>query len=310
MDLLAGLVDDWTPLTEFDSPQARARLAPATVLLTCWGCPRIDGKVLAAAPKLRSVVHAAGTVKSHVDDVVFERGIVVSSAAHANAVPVAEYTVAMILSANKGIPALSVEYRRSRHDVDAVRRYPEVGNFGRTVGIVGASKIGRRVLGLLAPFDLDLVVSDPYLGQAEAAALGARLVGLDELFVVSDVVSLHAPAVERTRGMVGAARLAAMRTGATLINTARGSLVDQHALEAELCSGRISAVLDVTEPEVPEPDSPLWELPNVVLTPHVAGAMGTELVRLGQAAAEEVVRVVGGRPLRHPVDPDTLAWTA
>jgi phosphoglycerate dehydrogenase-like enzyme len=176
--------------------------------------------------------------------------------------------------------------------------------------VVGASRIGRRVIELLAPFDLDLLVSDPYLDAAAARRLGARLVGLDELFARSDVVSLHAPAVPATRGMIGAALLAAMRTGATLINTARGSLVDQDALVEQLRTGRIKAVLDVTEPEVTPADSPLWELPNVILTPHAAGALGNELHRLGAVAVDEVARLVAGEPLRHPVDPATLAITA
>jgi phosphoglycerate dehydrogenase-like enzyme len=123
-------------------------------------------------------------------------------------------------------------------------------------------------------------------------------------------VSIHAPAVPATDGLVTARLLASMRTGATLINTARGSLVDQDALIAELRRGRICAVLDVTEPEVTEPRSPLWELPNVQLTPHVAGAMGNELARLGAAAADEVRRVLDGVRLRHAVDPATLSVTA
>jgi phosphoglycerate dehydrogenase-like enzyme len=110
--------------------------------------------------------------------------------------------------------------------------------------------------------------------------------------------------------MVNGDRLAAMRTGATLINTARGSLVDQDALLAELRRGRISAMLDVTEPEITVTDSPLWDLPNVILTPHVAGALGNELARLGSDAVDEVLRVIGAEPLRHPVDPAVLAITA
>lgn len=310
MDELRAVVDDWTPLTEFRSAAARAGLARARVLLTSWGCPVIDGRVLAQAPNLEAVVHAAGTVKTHIGAEVFERGVQVSSAAHANAIPVAEYTVAMILLANKAIPALAREYRARRRAVDVITRFSDIGNHGKTVGLVGASRIGRRVLRLLAPFDLEVLISDPHVDKATAESLGARLVGLDELFARSDVVSLHAPAITQTTAMVNAKRLAMMRTGTTLINTARGSLVDQDALVAELRRGRIAAVLDVTEPEITAADSPLWDLPNVVLTPHVAGALGNEIARLGESAVAEVLRVLAGEPLRHLVDPAVLAITA
>ncbi|ETK34991.1 hydroxyacid dehydrogenase [Microbispora sp. ATCC PTA-5024] len=302
--------DPGPPLTGFTTREERERLAQAQILLTGWGSPVIDEITLASAPNLVAVVHAAGTVKAHVTPAVFERGIAVSSAADANAVPVAEYTLAVILLANKAVPDLARQYHARRSAIDLIEEFPRIGNYGKTVGLVGASRIGRRVAELLRPFDLEVLVSDPYLDEAGAAALGARLVSLDELFRASDVVSLHAPAVEATRGMVTGALLESMRLGATLVNTARGSLVDQDALVAELGRGRIRAVLDVTEPEITPPGSPLWELPNVVLTPHVAGSLGTELVRLGSHAVDEVARVVAGHPLRHPVDLAVLSVTA
>lgn len=285
-------------------------LADAEVLITGWGCPMIDEPVLAAAPRLRAVVHAAGTVKGHVGAAVFDRHIAVSSAVSANAVPVAEYTIAMILLANKDVLAMSRRYRAERRRLDLVVDYPDTGNLGRTVGIVGASRVGRRVLRLLAPFDLPVLLTDPFVTAAEAARLGAERVELDELFARSDVVSVHAPALPETRGMIGARQLAALANGATLINTSRGSLVDQEALVRELRTGRISAVLDVTDPEVPQPDSPLWELPNVLLTPHVAGALGNELGRLGACVVDELARFAAGEPLRHAVDPVRLASLA
>ncbi|WP_218034570.1 hydroxyacid dehydrogenase [Acrocarpospora corrugata] len=301
-------VDLASPLTEFRSSRSRARLREADILLTGWGSPRLDSAALEYAPKLRAVVHAAGTVKGHLSPDVFERGIQVSSAADANAVPVAEYTLAMILLAGKGVPALAREYRSVRADLNLIRRDLRIGNYRKTVGLVGASKIGRRVLALLRPFDFTVLLSDPYVEAADD--LGATLVGLDELFAASDIVSIHAPATAETRGLVSASLLASMRDGATLINTARGSLVDERALLAELRTGRLSAVLDVTDPEIPPPGSPLWELPNLVLTPHVAGALGTELHRLGESAADEVLRALSGQPLKHPVDPAVLAITA
>jgi phosphoglycerate dehydrogenase-like enzyme len=166
------------------------------------------------------------------------------------------------------------------------------------------------VLRLLAPFDLRPLLADPYVTAADAAELGAELVELPDLFRRSDVVSVHAPALPETRGLVSAALLALLPDGATLINTARGALIDEYALIAQLRTGRISAVLDVTEPEPPAVDSPLWQLPNVLLTPHAAGALGTELFRLGTCAADELARFAAGEPLAFAVDPSRLAVLA
>ncbi|HEX3785393.1 MAG TPA: hydroxyacid dehydrogenase [Pseudonocardiaceae bacterium] len=304
-------VDLDTTLTEFDSPAARARLATAEVLITCWGAPRLDADALAAAPLLHAVIHAAGTVKPLVSPPVFERGIVVGSAAAANALPVAEYTLAMILLAGKDAFGISRRYRAERQAIDLITEYPKIGNYGRTVGILGASLVGRAVLRLLAPFeDLRLLVHDPFLTAAGARALGAELVELDALFTRSDVLSIHVPALSETLGMVNSTLLALLPDGATVINTARGSVVDQEALVDELRNGRISAVLDVTEPEVIPAAAQLWELPNVVLTPHLAGSVGTELHRLGATAIDEVRRFVQDKPLRHRVDPIALGSMA
>lgn len=296
---------------DFGRPEVAAPLAETEVLLTFWGAPTVDARVLAAAPRLRAVVHAAGSVKRLVTDACWERGIVVSSAALANSLPVAEYTVAMVLLSNKRVLQLREEYRSVRgtpHDWHL--RYGHAGNYRRTVGIVGASRIGRRVMELLRPYDLRLVVHDPYLRGDQAELLGARAVGLDELCRISDVVSLHAPELPETRSMIDRRRLALMRDGATLINTARGSLVDGAALTHELASGRLQAVIDVTEPEVLPADSPLYDLPNVLLTPHIAGSLGNELHRMADSAIEEIARYAAGLPFAHGVRREDLDRTA
>ena len=286
-----------------DFSRSPVDLRSVEVLLTGWGCPRIDAAALDRLPALRLVAHAAGTVKGHVDPVCWERRILVTTAATANAVPVAEFTVAQIILANKAVAAAAHAYRRDRA---RPAPGPLVGNYERTVGVIGASTIGRLVIQRLGTYDLDVVVSDPTISLADAAELGARLVPLDELIAVSDVVSLHAPVLPSTVGMIGSAQLARMRDGATFLNTARGVLVDHQALRAELVSGRISAVLDVTDPEPLEPDDVLFELPNVQLTPHVAGSLGTELRRMTALAVEEVERFARGQPPRHAVHREDL----
>ena len=268
------------------------------VLLGHWGCPRLDEEVLDAMPRLRLLAYAAGTVKEVVTPAVWARGITVTSAAAANAVPVAEYALAAILFANKGVFA---SRERLRDPAVRIRRPRPVGNVGKRVGVIGASLVGRRLIELLAPFELEVVVSDPYLSDGEAERLGVRRVELAELVATSDVVTVHAPDLPSTRHLVGAAELAAMADGTTLINTARGALVDTDALVAHLRTGRLSAVLDVTDPEPLPVGHELLQLPNAFVTPHVAGALGSELGRLADLAVTEVERFAAGEPPLHPV---------
>jgi phosphoglycerate dehydrogenase-like enzyme len=296
-------------LTDFGTPPARAALAEAEVLLTCWGAPTVDAKALADAPRLRAIVHAAGTIKSLVGPECWERGIVVSSGADANAVPVAEYALSMILLTGKRVFDAAHDYHRAGAR-PAKPSDGQTGNYRRTVGLVSASRVGRRVADLLRPFDLDVLIADPFLDAAGAEALGATLVGLDELCTRAEILSLHAPAIPATRHLIGPAQLRAMPDGGTLINTARGSILDHDALLAELKTGRLSAVLDVTEPEPLPADSPFYDLPNVLVTPHVAGAQGIEIRRLGSWALDEIERYAAGQPLRHEILTAELDITA
>ena len=309
------LVDRLTRLVDVDPDLvvddfSGADLSEVEVLITGWGCPPIEESVLVRAPNLRAVVHTAGTVKEIVSAACWERGITVTSATEANAMPVAEYTLAAILFAQKRVLEMAQTYRELRSPVHWTAEFPDAGNYQRTIGIVGASRIGRRVLELLAPFDFEVLVSDPYVTEPEARALGARLVDLDELLDLSDTVSLHAPSLPETHHMVDRRRLRRLRDGATLINTARGSLIDTDALVDELSSGRVFAVLDVTEPEVLPPSSPLYDLPNVLLTPHIAGSIGRELERLATRALDELQRYANGAPFAYPVLPDQLSRSA
>ncbi|MFF8956370.1 hydroxyacid dehydrogenase [Streptomyces sp. NPDC014894] len=292
------------------TPAVRAALGRAEVLLTCWGAPPLTAGVLAAAPRLRAVVHAAGSVKHHITDACWERGLAVSSAASVNALPVAEYTLAAILFSGKRVLRSARRYAELRAAHDWGRELGDAGNYGRTVGIVGASRIGRRVIELLNPFDLRVLLYDPYVSEAGARALGVESSGLDALCARSDVVSVHAPQLPETRHLIDGRRLALMADGTTLINTARGSLVDEEALLPELVSGRLDAVLDVTEPEVPGAGSPLYGLPNVLLTPHVAGSLGNELHRMAGVALDELERYGDGAPFSEPVHADSLTREA
>ncbi|MHC3459033.1 hydroxyacid dehydrogenase [Streptomyces flavovirens] len=297
-------------VTDFDSPAARAALAEAEVLITGWGCPPVHAGVLAAAPALRAIVHTAGSVRGHVTDACWERGIEVSSAAAANALPVAEYTVAMILLSGKRVLERARDLRAARVRDDWLAVPSDVGNYGRTVGILSASLIGRRVIELLRPYDLRVLLHDPYVSDAEATALGVRPVTLDALFAESDVVSVHTPLLPETTGLVSGELLASMRPDAVLVNTSRGAVVDQHALVGVLSGGHIRAVLDVTDPDPLPPGHPLWDCDNALITPHLAGSQGNELRRLADLAVGEVARWAAGDGFAHPVRRERLAYLA
>ncbi|UEJ84404.1 hydroxyacid dehydrogenase [Brachybacterium halotolerans subsp. kimchii] len=310
LERLAALADVDVERTAPDLSELEDdELSAVDVLLTGWGSPLVDAAALARMPRLRAIVHTAGTIRFVVSPAVWERGdIVVTSATEANAVPVAEFALAQILLAGKRTLAQAARHREVRDR----RREPPVGeragNFRSVVGLIGASRIGRLVAEHLRRFDLEVLISDPFVSAEEITALGGRKVELDDLFAGSDVVSLHAPDVPSTQGMVTARLLASMPDGATFLNTARPALVDRDALRAELLSGRISAVLDV-EDELPA-DDPLWDVPTVLITPHIAGSQGNELHRMGESALEEVRRLAVHEPPRFPVDPRRLSVSA
>lgn len=306
---LAEVADVVTAVDGFSTAEARRALAEADVIVTGWGTQRIDAAVLDSAPQLRSILHVGGTVKDLLDPDVWSRGITVSSAVDANALPVAEYTLAMILIANKRILPLARRYRTERASIDQAQ-LGVLGNYRRRVGIVGASRIGRRVVALLAPFDLDVVLYDPTLTDAEIRGLGATPSSLENLCGTCDVVSVHAPALPATEGMISRTLIDAMAPGATLINTARGSVVDQDALVDRVLRGDLYAVLDVTTPWVLAPEHPFYEHPNVILTPHIAGSVGTEVDRMIDEQIAELKRCAAGEPLAHPVALSSLGTAA
>ncbi len=296
-----------TPIGAWDG-DADAVLAEAEVIVGHWGCPPLDAAMLDRAPRLGLFAYAAGTVKMTLSDAVWDRGIRVTSGANANAVPVAEFTLAAILFANKG-----VLWQRGRADYGSIESMGDNpwGNYGRTIGIVGASMIGRRVIEHLRAFHhMQVTLYDPYITDEEAASLGVTKLGLDELFAGADVLSIHAPALPETMHMIGAAQLGALRDGATVINTARGPLIDHDALLPHLESGRLYAILDVTDPEPLPDDSPLLGLPNVWISPHLAGSQGTELNRVFDNVIEEIRRWVAGEPALNEVTRDRLATMA
>ena len=302
---------DREPIQSFADPHGKELLSKVEIIVSGWGCPRMTDDVLDLATGLQLIAHSAGSVKQLISTSFYERHITITHAADANAVPVAEFTLAAIIFANKDVFRFRDIYRadRSRQTTDQ-RATETIGNIDKVVGIIGASTVGRRVITLLSAMDLEVLVYDPLIDGNDPVLKVAELTDIDSLMSRSSVVSLHAPLLPDTRSMIDARMLSLMQDGATLINTARGAVVDQDALLAELRSRRLNAVLDVTFPEIPDNDSPLYHLPNVFLTPHIAGALGLEQRRLGDLVVEEVERYCRDEQLQHSIPAERFSQIA
>lgn len=296
---------------ELDSPELREQLSTVEVLMTGWGAPQLTAERLERMPRLRAVIHCAGTIRPLVSDAFWERSLLVSTAADTNAIPVAEFTLAAVILAGKKAPFLAAEAQASAGAGGGFRSFGPSSNFGQSIGLVGFSRVGRRVLSLLQTLDEpQCLVADPFADASAVEAAGGTLLPLDEILPRVSILSLHAPTLPSTHHMIGRAQLAALPDHATVINTARGSLIDTAALERECASGRLNAILDVTEPEPLPASSALRGLPNVMITPHIAGSLGTELLRLTDAALDELERYVSGEPLRSSLSRHDLLVTA
>lgn len=293
---------------ERPDPEAIGELvAGADVVVTSWGSPALTKQLLDRAPRLRAVVHAAGTVKPIVTPELWERGIRVSSGNDALAVGVAETALGLTIVSLKNMWELA---QQSRLGLWGAGRSRVRELYGLAVGVIGAGRAGRHYIRLLRQFDVNIFVYDPVLGAAEIEALGATKADLETLLASCDVVSIHAPALPATYRLINRERLALMKDDAILINTARGSIVDEEALTEELRKGRLFACLDVTDPEPPAADHPMRGLPNCILTPHIAGAVSNGIRRLGTFAVEELERLKAGEPLQGEVREAHLAVLA
>lgn len=283
-------------------------LRDVEVIFGGWGMPVLDAATLAAAPALRAVFHAGGTIRYFATPAFWARDITVTSGAAINAIPVAEYALATILFSLRH----GWHYARGAQAHGAFPpRQPIPGSCGSTVGLISLGLVGRRTAALLRATDLRVIAFDPVADESAFAAAGAARASLDEVFARSDVVSLHAPLLPATEGMITGAHFAAMPPGATFINTARGAIVREAEMIAVLqARPDLTAVLDVTWPEPPAAGSPLYTLPNVVLTPHIAGSTDREVARLGRAMLDEFRRWQSGQPLEHGITADDFVRMA
>jgi len=279
--------------------EVAAMLGAVDGCMSSWGTPPLTSRIVDSAPSLKVWAHAAGSVKPMVADDAWYGGVTVTSAAPAIADDVAEMTMACITMGLRCVVPLSRRMAANEPvDKDIVRSL-----YRSTVGVISASHVGRRVVERLAPYEARILLYDPFVDESEAAQMGVELVGLDQIARESDAVTCHAPKLPETYHMLGESHFRAMPDDTVFVNTSRGDNIDEDALIRELEKGRLFAFLDVTSPEPAAPESPLRRLPNVVLTPHIAGAKS---YRTGAMAVEELCRFFQGRPQIHQVTRDML----
>ena len=249
-------------------PAALAELlAGAEVVLTSWGTPRLTADLLAGCPRPLVVAHAAGSVKNLLDPALLSDGVTVFSAAARIAWSVGEYCLGAILTLLRRLPQQDAAVRAGEWKAPRLRG-AELR--GRRVGIVGASSTARALITLLAPFQPEITVYDPYLPAERAAELGVTPGSLEDV-VASDVVSLHVPNRPETEGMLSRELLARVPDGGIVVNSSRAPAVDHAALVDEVAGGRLLAALDVFAPEPPVLAPALATSDRVLLTPHIAG---------------------------------------
>ncbi len=296
----------WNQTTENDPENARRLLEGADIAVTSWGSPALTAELLDTAPDLKLVLHAAGSVKSVATDEMYRRGIQIVSSACVLSSGVSETALGLTIAACKNFFALNQEIRQGGWSHTGITDLYNI-----TVGIVSMGIAGSHFAELLQNFSVHVIAYDPYVSQEQMAALGAEKVSFEELLRRSDVVSLHAPTGDATYHMINQETLSQMKDGAILINTARGSLIDEAALISALQNGKLKAAcLDVTDPEPPAQDSPLRSLPNCILTPHLAGQAGNGLCKIGMHCYEQMQHFLAGVPMTGQVSQAMLSRIA
>ncbi len=298
-EALAGQLEFLEPIWNPDELDSRAaELNTVDVIFTTWGMFTLTAEQIAQYfSNLKAVFYAAGSVQYFARPFL-EAGVEVFSAWAANGVPVAEYTVAQIILANKGY---FQRFHRSSNPTWSNRGAgnPFTGNYGSRVGLIGIGMIGSMVAERLKGYKLEVLGFDPFLSDEKAASLGVKKASLEEIFSSCTVISNHLANNPQTVGMLNASCFALMKPNAVFINTGRGAQVVEDDLIAALeAEPNRFALLDVTMPEPPVPGSRFYTLPNVMLTPHIAGSLGDEVARMGEYMAEEFGRWSKGEPTK------------
>ena len=280
----------------------------ADIAITSWGSTPLDEELLNECPNLKLVVHAAGSVKPIVSDELWKRGIRVCASTKPLGIGVAETALGFAISASKNFYQFNDDIHNGGYNE---HRSNTKELYELTVGVVSAGWVGRHFIKLLGNFGVDILLYDPYVTDEQAAEMGCRKAELKELLEASDIVSIHAPSIPATNHMFNEETLKYMKKDAVLINTSRGTLIDENALYRHMLAGNLKyACLDVYDPEPLTVENPLRTLKNVIMTPHIAGLAANGRLRIGMHAAEQIENFINGKPLECEVKEEMLATMA
>lgn len=302
LDEINKYVDIYCP--QLDEKRLREDLSvlnDAEVIFSGWGCPEITDEILDHAPNLKIIFYAAGSFRrlGHNGE-LFDRGIRVTSSVSANAIPVAEFCLSQILFSLKLGWHFALKVKQDKKWMPARERFEVPGGYDSTVGIISLGAISQKLIELLEPFDVNVLVSSSYITPEQARQMGVKLASIEEIFRNSDVISLHTPAYHK--GIITGEHFRMMKHNSTFLNTARGVCVrEKEMIEVLEQRKDIVALLDVTDPEPPVENGKLFNMPNVVTFPHIAGSMGNECRRMGRYAIDEFHRYINGQPLKFEV---------
>lgn len=271
------------------TPEFATALAEAEALIV-RSATTVDADMLAAAPKLKAVGRAGVGVDNVDIPAASSSGVAVFNAPGGNTIAAAELTVGLLISVARKIPSAEASLRSGAWDRAA---FKGVELKGKTLGLIGAGRIGGEVAVRAKAFGMDVVVYDPYLSEERASDLGVDLVTLEEVIARSDFITIHVPLTDETRGLVGADLLKEMKETAFIVNAARGGIIDEVALAAALQAGEIAgAALDVYETEPLPDDSPLRDAPNLVLTPHLGASTAEAQIGVATEVAHRIKALI------------------
>ena len=287
---------------------AKKFIKDADVAITSWGSVPLSAEILDECPNLKLVLHAAGSVKPIVCDDLWNKGVRVTASAAMLSMGVSETALGFTIAASKNFFALNENLHNGgwAEGKENIRELYELN-----IGVIGGGWAGRHYIELMQAFDVDIFLYDPFVTDEQCEKMGCKKASLEEVLKNSDIISIHAPSIPETNNMFNAQTLAMMKKDAVLINTARGSIIDEKALYEHMKAGNLKyACLDVFEPEPPAADHPLRTLPNVIMTPHLAGLAANGLKKIGKHCCEEIERFLNGEKMMCEVTKEQLARMA
>jgi len=289
---------------DFGKESVKKAIKNADIAVTSWGNTELDAEILAECPNLKFVAHAAGSVKPIVSDTLWEKGVRVLSCACPLGEGVAETALGFTLSASKNFYNLNTSVHNGGWN-EGKENIREL--FDLKIGVIGCGWAGKHYIKLLRNFYVDVYCYDPFISSDDMKKSGAEKAEFEWILQNCDIISIHAPSIPSTYHMFNKDTLKLMKKDAVLINTARGTIIDEEALYNHMAEGNLKyACLDVFDPEPPVKENKLLTLSNVITTPHLAGLAQNGLKRIGTFVCEETSHFLEGKPVRGEVTKEML----